>query len=42
MTEEEEEGTSVFSLGAKGRKRGESLILKKFVSRVSNFEEVTN
>jgi hypothetical protein len=35
--EEEEEGTGVISLGIEERNRGESLILKKFVSRVSIF-----
>jgi hypothetical protein len=32
----------VLSLGVEKRNRGESLILKKFMSRVLNFEEVTN
>jgi hypothetical protein len=42
VTKEEEEGNMVLSLGVEKRNRGESLILKKFVSRVPNFEEVTN
>jgi hypothetical protein len=40
--EEEEEGTGVISPRVEERNRGGSLILKKFVSRVSIFEEVTN
>jgi hypothetical protein len=40
--EEEEEGTSVISPRVEERNRGGSLILKKFVSRVSIFEDVTN
>jgi hypothetical protein len=40
--EEEEEGTNVISPGVAEVKRGKSLILKKFVSLVSIFEEATN
>jgi hypothetical protein len=42
VTKDEEEGNMVLSLGVEKRNRGESLILKKFVSLMSNFEEVTN
>jgi hypothetical protein len=42
VTKEEDEGNMVLSLRVEKRNRGESLILKKFVSRVPNFEEVTN
>jgi hypothetical protein len=39
---EEEEGNKVISHEVAERNRGESLVSKKSVSRVPNFEEVTN
>jgi hypothetical protein len=40
--EEEEEGTNVISPGVAEVKKGKFLILKKFVSLLSIFEEATN